>query len=221
MNRTMAVKKLIDLAGSRIDIFYHAATNTHIVCQKSTVAFYNAPIKGTADFADDAHQKFLQNIESAANNLNDLELNSAIALCQKQKPSCTRKFELPIAMREDVSARIKSEAKKVNMSLSLFLENLINDALPIFHDSMELTNWAEKIKESSISTSELDNHTRSGSVATPLPLTLSHRNFERASQIFSATRRFNDINQMLGDLVTHQYSQKISESKAHSENACN
>lgn len=205
MKRHDSVSKLVDLAGSRIDIFYHASTNTHIVCQKNEAVFYNFPIKGTADFADDAHQAFLRNVEAVAHELDDLELAQAIELCNAIPPACTRKFELQVAIREEISSRIRDRAKSENKSLSRFLEELVNKTLPEFHSKSELIKWASQVKESAVGSASSTTGIYSSPVSFALPL--SHGSFERVNQVVTESGVFDGVNEMLEDIIAFSFSQ--------------
>lgn len=208
MKRLDSVVKLVDLAGSRIDIFYHSSTNTHIVCQKSDVVFHNSPIKGTADFADDAHQEFLTKVENVAHDLDDSELARAIKLCESIAPACTRKFELQVAIREEISSRVKDQAKLENKSLARFLEELVNETLPEFGSREEMVNWANIVKQSSAGATAYVDGLYTSPVSLALPLT--HGSYERVSQVVKEAGVFDGLNEMLEDVIAFRFSQENS-----------
>jgi len=210
MNRHDSVAKLVELAGSRIDIFYHFTTNTHIVCQKREVTFYNYPIKGTGDFADDAHQNFLANVESLAHDLDDTELVRAIELCENVAPACTRKFELQVAISEDISSLVKNRAKLANKSLARFLEELVSETLPEFESRSEMIEWASSIKKKSGERASVAPRTLTSQISFALPL--SHGSYDRVNQVVKESGVFFGLNEMIEDVIAFRLSEKIPNS---------
>lgn len=206
MKRSELVEQLVELAGARIDIYYHSSTNTHIVSQKDEVVFSNIPVKGTADFADDAHQDFLRRLGEAALQLDDERLSAAIKRCRSVSPSCSRKFELQVAIRDGISAKVRDRARVENTTLERLIEKLVNDFVPEFSSKADIISWANEVK--SVSDQTRDVVLAGVQTASSVALPVTRGEFERMSKVVGSGA-FDGFGRLLEDLVVYAAAKEV------------
>ncbi|GEM_PF-3214075 len=96
MSMNILRAELVEAAAVRTKVYYHGASDTHIVQQLDGTEFGSMPIKGCGSFADDAYQDYRSKVYKAVEDMKLGEIGKMTAKIGRIAPECLNMKEVPV-----------------------------------------------------------------------------------------------------------------------------
>ena len=138
--------RVVALASVRFDRYFHNSTGTHIIRQVEGTELGTFPVKGFGEFADEAHDDYVQELTMFVRKLTEQELREAERRLGKSAPTAKKKYELQVELPEQVNVQLAARARAGNLTVATYVQQLLMRALPD-HASVEVARrWYDSIK---------------------------------------------------------------------------
>ncbi len=134
-------RRVISLAASRFEKYYHNSTGTHIIRQLDGTEFSSFAVKGYGDFADDAYRSYLLNLKNSVAALAEEPLRAAEGRLIRYSPVAHKKIELQIELPTELNTRLFAQAKAHNVSFAAFINTVLTQSLPPTTDASAVAKW--------------------------------------------------------------------------------